>query len=857
MKNALLNFWKKHRRAIIVIGILTIAATILLPHLAFAQATPAPPSSDEDKLVKDIITFLSLLMKWAQRVLWPVLLMIGGLMNNDLLFGAGMEERSLLIWQNIRNLVNVLFVLIMLAIALYNIVGGQNQGWQLKAILPKFVIALIAVNFSFIGLKVVLDGVNVVSTAIFAMPDSVKEGLSEVNSDTKKIDKNVCQGLYGIDTVDYENAVKEAGENALCNIKSTTFTDKGKFFFARFGAQNAAMVLAISYGKIADYNKVKIDETTTTKLAINMFFSVIFYLIYAVSFVALMLVLLVRVIVLWLLLVLSPLAALTMVLPDELKKSLGEASDLKDKFVQHAIVPIPIALVMTIGFILLDGFNKSVLPGVSLNTSTLGVGLLVSGVSTFQELIIAIAGVGFIWTGVFAAADKTMAKGLTGKLKTMTEGAGKFISTSWQYAPFIQVKGATDEKGKPLKVSLAGAMGMGQQMMNAREMQATTESSNLAKGYGNYQALQHANDMSARGIDGDITKFKQGMADSKDLMTTAPMKKGMSDAMRHVTIRTKVTEELKGTEIRDNLGNIIAHEKLAEQLAKGNVNDESMIKITEILTRGFKPKPAEEQAKDKGAAAGEGAAAGIDSDRADSVMKAGSGAYKEALSDADKTSLNAYQQTKDNPKAKPADKENALKAAQGALGRLNAAMEGKGDATYEAANAASLAGITGAIGKRREQLKKAKIEGTAADNIIISEFSAPEIAGNIKKQNGDSTKIDGVSSEGKEMDFTPTTAPAATEVAPAGGAPKAKPKAAPAGGAPKTKTKATTPAEAAGPPAPPGPTVPAEPAAPVVLPGSASTNPRIISRDDAGNLGLGDNPGVSQQGSDGGWYKFE
>lgn len=778
MKNALLNFWKKHRKAIILIGLLTIAATILLPHLAFAQATPAvAPSSDEAKLQTNILSFLRLLMEWMQRVLWPVLLMIGGLMNNDLLFGAGMEQRSLLIWQNIRDLVNVLFVLILLAIALYNVVGGHNQEFQLKTVLPKFVIALIAVNFSFIGLKIVLDGVNVVSTAIFAMPDSVQKGLSDL-SKNPELDKKVCQGLYGVDTAEYTIAVTAAGENALCAAGSPTFTDSGKIFFARFGAQNAAVVLAINYGNIADYDKVKLSLTNTTKLVINIFFSVVFYLIYAVSFVALMLVLLVRVIVLWLLLVLSPLAALTMVLPKELTSGLGEAGNLKEQFVSHAIVPIPIALVMTIGFILLDGFNKSILPGASLNSPTIGVGLLVSGVSTFQDLIIAIAGVGFIWTGVFAAADKTMAKSLTGKLKTMAQGAGSFVATSWQYAPFIPVKGAVDEKGKPLKISLAGAMGMGGEMVRGRELQASTESQLAAKGFGNFQAMKYAGDISARAADGNVDKLEQAVANAKHVAHTLPIQQALGKAMGHPKINAAVTLKLKGTEILDDTGSKIEPGKLAEKLAAGKVKDTSMSRIAEILGGDKKPEALKE---DKAAGP---AGTGMDADTADSVMKADGGAYSGALGGADNKALEDYKKAKANKKSTPKQKEAALKTAQGALGRLNAAMEGRNDATYTAATAGSLDKIQEAVTKRRKQLADAKVDASKIDGILKSEFGSPDVAANIEKQGGkvDDLITQSAAAVAAEPAPTPAPAPAAAKpkAPPTGAAPKPKPKPAPA-----------------------------------------------------------------------------
>lgn len=153
---------------------------------------------------KDAISFLVEMQKFLNRLIWPILFMIGGLMDNSLLFGSGMEARLREIWIPIRNIVNMLFVIVLVGIALYNVlgIGDENGSYSIKAILPKIVVGIIAVNFSFIGIKVFLDAINVLTVSVFSLPSQIDEGLGKIitaptTSDAEVI-KRLCRGMKGI-----------------------------------------------------------------------------------------------------------------------------------------------------------------------------------------------------------------------------------------------------------------------------------------------------------------------------------------------------------------------------------------------------------------------------------------------------------------------------------------------------------------------------------------------------------------------------------------------------------------------------------------------------------------------------------
>lgn len=468
--------------------VLTVTLIMMIPGSAMAVEPPATdpaaakttaPSNDKEymDMMEELGKALILVSEFLQRIIWPVLLLIGGLLKNDILFAAGMEETMLAIWRNIRNIVNILFILVLLGIAFYNVVGGSSQDYHIKTILPKFVIALIAVNFSFLAVKVVVDGVSVVTTAIFALPNAVFDEMSGTGKNNPKeltndeqFKKGICELNYG-----YGDKYAPPAENGYCIADKTKkdFTQKGKDFFRMYDSNNAAIVLAVNMGKVAEINKVTIKDFTQAvkSMLLNVLFSTMMYIVYSVAFVAMLIILAIRLVVLWVTMVLSPLIVLKYVIPESLKSSLGGADELGKKFVQNAIAPIPIALVMSIGFIMLQSWKQARFG--SLDIQTLDVNLLTSGMSTLQDLMAAVAMVVIVWVGVFEAAKGTYAESIVGGLKTAVEGAGKFVATApFKYMPIIPVGAGGD---KVSVGTVAGAFSQLPQVLDSRERQKQSD----------------------------------------------------------------------------------------------------------------------------------------------------------------------------------------------------------------------------------------------------------------------------------------------------------------------------------------------------------------------------------------------
>lgn len=503
----------------------TVNGTLVKGQLYCRPNVTANISPENSKAISNGIQILAGVQQGLNRLIWPVLVLIGGLMENDLIYGNGMEEKLRDVWIPIRNLVNILFVVVLVGLALYNVLGLSEDTTSIKSVLPKIVIGIIAVNFSFVAIKVVLDGVNVMTTAVFALPDQVGGGLANMTNLPEDQQARLCAALEGTPFSQFDaqadetitqakeltayrsvggnehftkllkdnnlsvvlpadsieqvkqkmtaldtavtakggiagNTYKEfqtkldAAQNAdLCAGKK--LNENGKLFLNHYNSRNAAFAMALNMGKIVFYNDVDPKMASSIgdgyeKLFTNTLFSMVLYLIYVVSFIALFVVLLGRLVVMWLSIAVSPILLL-MLASSQVKEKMGGFGKLADQFVKNAIAPLLISLSMTIGWIMLKavqgldiGSQLGSAGGSFIGNSVFKInptnGIPVASLNTLQDFMVALGVIAVVWIGVFAAAEGTIAEGATKWIKEKVETAGKFVGQlPFKHLPLIPI----------------------------------------------------------------------------------------------------------------------------------------------------------------------------------------------------------------------------------------------------------------------------------------------------------------------------------------------------------------------------------------------------------------------------------
>lgn len=383
-----------------------------------------------------LFAFINIVLLVAQAFIWPILILIGGLLGNDLLFSGGMLTILLNVWSAVRDFVNILFVLGLLGIAIYNILGGSNDKFSVKGVLPKIVISLIAVNFSFLMCKVVLDVVNVGTTAIFAVPMASASLQSKDEKGWTDFGAKMCSKLQKLETK--QKVKPEKTNDLLCKRDAdgkiiNQISDAGRDFFSNFNSRNVALVMAIELMDITRIDDAKANELgDLTSLTVNTAFSVIFLIIYCASFIALFVALLVRVVVLWLAIALMPLSFFGMAF-EVFKTKLGDKDPI-NLFRKHAFAPLQVSLILTIGMIMISQL-KQINPTGILSTNPADAGAIVSGMSTVQGIIASAATAAFIWMGAFMAMEGTQADPFVKGIKGYFDKLGKDVARLPFYVP--------------------------------------------------------------------------------------------------------------------------------------------------------------------------------------------------------------------------------------------------------------------------------------------------------------------------------------------------------------------------------------------------------------------------------------
>lgn len=103
-------------------------------------------------------------MNWMKNAIADLLEWIKDGLLNVIKIGDLSDNKGLLLaWKSIRDFVNIAFILIMVVIAFSNILRIDTEKYGIRALLPRLVFAVIAVNFSFILVQIMTNVAFIIS----------------------------------------------------------------------------------------------------------------------------------------------------------------------------------------------------------------------------------------------------------------------------------------------------------------------------------------------------------------------------------------------------------------------------------------------------------------------------------------------------------------------------------------------------------------------------------------------------------------------------------------------------------------------------------------------------------------------
>ena len=387
---------------------------------------------------------LSLFLKFFQILLYPILFLIGALMDNSLLFGPGAEDRLLEIWSYVRNLINLLLGVGLVAIAIYNIAGLDADGnYAIKTVLPKIGLALVLINFSYVGSKIILDVTNVLTTTAFSLPNTVMGTQNNVDLN------GICKGMHEALTTTTSSAAIAASSSSgalqskvqeLCGAEGTEPTEKFRAFLNGTTSNNLAFIMATNFGLInqaSNVNNLVISVPSLMNLGINAIVSTILLGANFIVYLMLLLVVVGRFVILYILISVSPLVVLSMVMSGSLPESVSSLlNNLFDDFLNNATAPIIIGLGLSVSYMMFDAMVKIG------NVNTLAIAsdfqaVFPSGVDIHQ-FIIGIASAYVVYKAADTATNNTIVSETVRPLKNFATDRASDLKNLPTTIPFLR-----------------------------------------------------------------------------------------------------------------------------------------------------------------------------------------------------------------------------------------------------------------------------------------------------------------------------------------------------------------------------------------------------------------------------------
>ena len=304
-------------------------------------------------------------------------------------------------WMVFRNISNTLFALALIALALKNLFGDLIALWP---ILWRFVLALVFVNFSWFAVKVVVDVWTVATNIIYRLPNefwdrnNVLDTITDIDhrfvisakSDYQEKLEKAADAAWANKNKPNINNNESSFENLVCIIKNSTWRGDTKTAgsgcdLSEFWASNSTITrensktviytmpmskvindnkklrsssiawsMAINYLPLKEFIKISSWSKDWGTLTFQVVFGIIFSVMSAIVFVAVTITMLQRLIILWLLIMLSPLSALSITAADLWVSWDFTFSSLFWKLANYAIIiPAWIWLVFTLTFIMI------------------------------------------------------------------------------------------------------------------------------------------------------------------------------------------------------------------------------------------------------------------------------------------------------------------------------------------------------------------------------------------------------------------------------------------------------------------------------------------------------------------------
>ncbi|MBP7114020.1 MAG: hypothetical protein KBA40_01055 [Candidatus Peribacteraceae bacterium] len=437
------------------IELVTVPGVSAAGSFSIGSGTPVHGSLGDDLV--NFIGKIALINTFMHIMLLIVLQFLGYLLQADFFNDPAMMSALNNIWQLSRDIMNVIFALMLIGVSFLVIITGKTD--KAKEKIVNFVVAVILVNFSWFFPRVILDIANVLTATVYTIP----QALGGFNCMTLDELNNPVECRVITDVLVFPSAAESAGggfapggfcvgsttsacscsDNIECH-KTDTFSNSLTTMTSAHAMLNG---MAVSFARITVLNKIPTSVIVpsggglTANQAVRVSFNIAMSIMLAFAIqLAVLLPLLglavglfIRIIILWITTAFMPFSFLGYVINGKLGTNIFEfETDIWKEFINAAFLPAMVAIPFVIGFIMLSAVSQIPAPP-GMFSLTIGVPIL-SGVRTWWQLIWTMAAIGIIWTGAFKALSRSQ---IIGKFTDKIKGFGEQVFGGIAQAPLL------------------------------------------------------------------------------------------------------------------------------------------------------------------------------------------------------------------------------------------------------------------------------------------------------------------------------------------------------------------------------------------------------------------------------------
>lgn len=494
LKNTLSGLinWKNIRFFACITLIILIFWEISFAHTDTPTTTGTSQENQEE--ANSLKTLVGMFFKFIAMILAALTGMVWFFLTPEWINGELFHLGAMLkyIWIMVSNVVYLIFAILLIVIAFMNIIWKWEGTWELKQALPKFIVGVLIVPFSWFFVQLILSVSSVLTISALTLPldalaevkkdfwwkeiSSALNSKDESNSDKKQ--KKICQHhiLYmgsksddssetGTDTTKGLFECAQTKEEQLTFVEiienfSKSDSVYGIMYLYTYGIMDLDDVDILSLQELAgklqgdgEVNGTSIIATLSD-LTFKVIFNLAFLIVYLVLLSALFIALFVRGILLWWYVMLSPFFGLSYFL----WKDVGWEKFSVKEFISLALVPVYVSLALSFGLLFLYMAGQSAIfkapvikdanGEIIKPSSKLSIGNAFSleikwtgwdnALSDIGEIIMKMFGLVILWMWVMTALKQSQ---ITAQIISPIEQFGtqvwSLVAKSPMYAPII------------------------------------------------------------------------------------------------------------------------------------------------------------------------------------------------------------------------------------------------------------------------------------------------------------------------------------------------------------------------------------------------------------------------------------